>query len=68
MFNLDKVLLLSVILYRKRTYTIFQPMESATVLIISIGVMVFAITGFAVYTSFGPPAKELRDPFDEHED
>jgi len=43
-------------------------MESATVLIISIGVMVFAITGFAVYTSFGPPAKELRDPFDDHED
>ena len=43
-------------------------MEPATVLGISIGVMVVAITSFSIYTAFGPPAKELRDPFDEHED
>ncbi|ABG52040.1 photosystem II protein PsbN [Trichodesmium erythraeum IMS101] len=27
-----------------------------------------AITGFSIYTAFGPPSKELVDPFDEHED
>ncbi|MEM1171637.1 MAG: photosystem II reaction center protein PsbN [Cyanobacteria bacterium P01_H01_bin.35] len=43
-------------------------MEPATVLSISIGVMVVAITGFSVYTAFGPPSKELADPFEDHED
>ena len=43
-------------------------MEPATVLSISIAVMVVAITGFSVYTAFGPPAKELADPFEDHED
>lgn len=43
-------------------------MEPATVLSISIGIMVVAITSFSIYIAFGPPAKELRDPFDEHED
>jgi len=42
--------------------------EPATVLSISISIMVVAITGFSIYTAFGPPAKELRDPFDDHED
>ena len=43
-------------------------MEPETVLSVSIGVMVLAITGFSIYTAFGPPSKELADPFDEHED
>ncbi|PSB18772.1 photosystem II reaction center protein PsbN [filamentous cyanobacterium CCP1] len=43
-------------------------MESATVLIITIGAFLLAITGFSVYTSFGPPSKELSDPFEDHED
>ncbi|MBW4495877.1 MAG: photosystem II reaction center protein PsbN [Oscillatoria princeps RMCB-10] len=43
-------------------------MESATVLIISIGAVLVAITGFSIYTSFGPPSKQLADPFDDHED
>jgi PsbN protein len=43
-------------------------MEPAIVLSISLSAIVIAITGFAIYTSFGPPAKELRDPFEEHED
>jgi PsbN protein len=37
-----------------------------------IGISVFAalvtITGMAIYTSFGPPSKELSDPFEDHED
>jgi PsbN protein len=43
-------------------------MEPATVLIISVATTLLAVTGFAVYTSFGPPAKHLTDPFEEHED
>lgn len=43
-------------------------METATVLNIAIAAVVVAITGFAVYTSFGPPSKELSDPFEDHED
>jgi PsbN protein len=43
-------------------------MEPATVLIISVAAVLIAATAMAVYTSFGPPSKELADPYDEHED
>jgi PsbN protein len=43
-------------------------MDSATVLIIAIGAIVVAITGFAIYTAFGPPSAQLSDPFEDHED
>jgi PsbN protein len=43
-------------------------MEPATVLSISVCAAVIAITGLAIYTSFGPPSKELSDPFEDHED
>lgn len=43
-------------------------MEPATVLSISIGAILVAITGMAIYTSFGPPSKQLDDPFEDHED
>jgi PsbN protein len=43
-------------------------MEPATVLSISIAAFVVLVTGMAVYTSFGPPSKELSDPFEDHED
>ncbi|MGC9504269.1 photosystem II reaction center protein PsbN [Baaleninema sp.] len=43
-------------------------MEPATVLSISIAALLIAITGFGVYLSFGPPSKQLIDPFEEHED
>jgi PsbN protein len=43
-------------------------MESATILIICVGTAVLAITGFAIYTAFGPPSTELSDPFEDHED
>ncbi|MFN6572116.1 photosystem II reaction center protein N [Nostoc minutum NIES-26] len=43
-------------------------MEPAIVLSISVGVILVAITGFAIYTSFGPPSKQLADPFEDHED
>lgn len=43
-------------------------MEPATILGISIGIILVAITGFSIYTAFGPPSKELADPFEDHED
>ncbi|MBE9050323.1 photosystem II reaction center protein PsbN [Nostocales cyanobacterium LEGE 11386] len=43
-------------------------MEPAIVLSISVGAALVAITGFAIYTSFGPPSKQLADPFEDHED
>ncbi|HEY9645541.1 MAG TPA: photosystem II reaction center protein PsbN [Chroococcidiopsis sp.] len=43
-------------------------MDSATVLIISIGAFLFAITVISIYTAFGPPSRELSDPFEDHED
>ncbi|MEB3181961.1 MAG: photosystem II reaction center protein PsbN [Nostocaceae cyanobacterium] len=43
-------------------------MESATVLSISVCAVLMVITALSIYTSFGPPAKQLDDPFDDHED
>ncbi len=27
-----------------------------------------SITAYSIYVGFGPPSKNLRDPFEEHED
>lgn len=43
-------------------------MEPATVLIISVGAFLLAITAISIYTAFGPPSAELSDPFEDHED
>ncbi|MGB5637279.1 MAG: photosystem II reaction center protein PsbN [Waterburya sp.] len=43
-------------------------MEPATVLIISIGAVLVAITGYSIYTAFGPPSADLADPYEDHED
>lgn len=42
--------------------------DSATVLIVSVAAIVSAFTLYAVYTAFGPPSKQLSDPFEDHED
>jgi PsbN protein len=43
-------------------------METATVLIIFITSLLLGVTGYSVYTAFGPNSKDLRDPFEDHED
>ena len=43
-------------------------MDPAVVVSISVGAALVAITGFAIYISFGPPSKQLADPFEDHED
>ena len=35
---------------------------------ITVLVALLALTGFGVYTAFGPPSKQLTDPFDDHDD
>lgn len=42
--------------------------ETATSIAISISCSLVSFTGYALYTASGQPAKELRDPFEEHED
>lgn len=43
-------------------------MEPAIALNISICVALVAIVGYSIYTAFGPPSKDLSDPFEDHED
>ncbi|MEB3191648.1 MAG: photosystem II reaction center protein PsbN [Snowella sp.] len=43
-------------------------MEPAIVLSITFAVILIGITGFAIYTAFGPPSAKLSDPFEDHED
>jgi PsbN protein len=50
------------------------PMDPSTTTspALSVAIAVLAVllglTGFGVYTAFGPPSKGLTDPFDDHED
>jgi PsbN protein len=30
--------------------------------------VLLGLTGFGVYLAFGPPSKQLSDPFDDHDD
>jgi PsbN protein len=43
-------------------------METAFILSIFIVGILLGVTGYSLYTSFGPASKNLRDPFEEHED
>ena len=43
-------------------------MDTATVFGFSIGAVLIVITGYSIYTAFGPPSAELGDPFEDHED
>ena len=43
-------------------------METATILTILIFGILIGITSYSIYSAFGPSAKKLRDPFEEHED
>jgi PsbN protein len=43
-------------------------METATLVTIFLSSLLVSFTGYALYTAFGQPSEELRDPFEEHED
>ena len=43
-------------------------METATILIIFVSSLLLGITSYSIFTAFGTASKNLRDPFEEHED
>jgi PsbN protein len=43
-------------------------MESATILSLFVWGFLIGTTGSTIYVAFGPTSKNLRDPFEEHED
>nr|YP_009318910.1 photosystem II protein N [Eriocnema fulva]APA18041.1 photosystem II protein N [Eriocnema fulva] len=43
-------------------------MKTATLVAISISGLLVSFTGYALYTAFGQPSQQLRDPFEEHGD
>jgi PsbN protein len=47
-----------------------DPSSTSPALSVAIAVLavLLALTGFGIYTAFGPPAKGLTDPFDDHDD
>lgn len=47
---------------------ILKKMETATFVAIFTSCLLISFTGYALYTAFGKPSNELRDPFEEHED
>lgn len=42
--------------------------DPASIISLSIVVVVVGITVYSIYLSFGPPGKELADPYEDHED
>ena len=43
-------------------------METAIIFSIFVASILLGITGYSIYTAFGPASKTLRDPFEEHEE
>jgi PsbN protein len=56
-------------LYNTKILTIvLYNMETATIIVIFVSSLLLGITAYSIYTAFGPTSKNLRDPFEEHED
>ena len=45
-----------------------QTLSSAPDPAVSIAVTILALTGFGLWTAFGPKAAKLTDPWDDHDD
>nr|AWT38132.1 photosystem II protein N [Proboscia sp.] len=43
-------------------------METATIIVIFVSSLLLGITTYSLYAAFGPASKDLRDPFEEHEE
>ena len=54
--------------YKIQYSRLLYNMETATILVIFVSSLLLGITTYSIYTAFGPAAKNLRDPFEEHED
>ena len=51
-----------------KLYLKLYNMETATIIVIFVSSLLLGITMYSIYTAFGPTSKNLRDPFEEHED
>ena len=51
-----------------KLYLKLYNMETATIIVIFVSSLLLGITTYSIYTAFGPTSKNLRDPFEEHED
>nr|AAQ03707.1 photosystem II N protein [Lindigia debilis] len=67
MLTLYTIILIKLI-KNKPLFWNYLKMETATLVAIFISCSLVSFTGYALYTAFGQPSKELRDPFEEHED
>ena len=47
-----------------------DPSSPSPALSVALAVLavLLALTGFGIYTAFGPPSRRLSDPFDDHDD
>jgi PsbN protein len=52
----------------RKLILILYNMETATIIVIFVSSLLLGITTYSIYTAFGPTSKNLRDPFEEHED
>jgi PsbN protein len=52
----------------RKLILILYNMETATIIVIFVSSLLLGITAYSIYTAFGPTSKNLRDPFEEHED
>lgn len=52
----------------KMLILILYNMETATIIVIFVSSLLVGITAYSIFTAFGPTSKNLRDPFEEHED
>jgi PsbN protein len=42
--------------------------DPAIILVVFIVCVLLGVVAYSIYVAFGPPASNLRDPFEEHED
>jgi PsbN protein len=47
---------------------VMETSSPALTVAIAVLAVLLGLTGFGVYTAFGPPSKRLDDPFDDHDD
>ena len=55
-------------IYKIQYVRLLYNMETATIIVIFVSSLLVGITTYSIYTAFGPASKNLRDPFEEHED
>jgi len=66
-FSLDTVGVLTLI-RSNLSRDVMESSSPALSVAIAVLAVLLGLTGFGVYTAFGPPSKQLDDPFDDHDD